>query len=77
MRAGCGSNVTATDLRISRVSTPHNLVENGTVSAMHSVEIADADNRRPEVVRNIVEFVEKSHPNFVNRAETPKAPEPL
>jgi len=48
-------------LRAPSFRPPHDFVQNKTVSAVHTVEVADANERRTEVAGNIVEFVESSH----------------
>ena len=47
---------------------PHNLVENHAVSAVHTVEVADADQCGTEVVGNIFEFVKGPHPTSSSHA---------
>jgi hypothetical protein len=48
-------------LRVSGFRSPHDLVQNMAVSAVHAVEVADADERWTEVAGDVVEFVESSH----------------
>jgi hypothetical protein len=43
---------------------PHDFVQNMAVSAVHTVEVTNADERGTEIAGNIVEFVESSHPDY-------------
>ena len=49
-------------LRIRSLRAAHDLVNNMAVSAVHAVEVADTDDRGTEVARDVVEFMESSHP---------------
>ena len=61
MRAGCGSNVTATALapccRARCTISPQHV----RVRPVHAVKVADAHQRRPKSRGNIFEFVENLH----------------
>jgi hypothetical protein len=64
----------------------HNFAENKPVRAMNAVEVADTNDRRPEISGNVFEFVEDLHqgsdqisnsnfmPSYANR--TPGGREP-
>src|SRR5208282_2586515 len=56
-------------LRAPSFRAPHDFVHNVAVSAVHTVEVTDADERGTEVAGNIVEFVESSHPKSFYRRD--------
>jgi hypothetical protein len=41
--------------------TANDFIDDRAVSAVNTIEIADADDRGTEVVRDIVEFVKRQH----------------
>jgi hypothetical protein len=49
-------------LPVPSLRSPHDLIENTPVSAVHAVEVPDAEQRGTEVAGNVVEFVEGQHP---------------
>ncbi len=55
--------------RVFNFRPPHNFVKNRAVSAVHAVEVADADERRTEVVGNFVEFVKSLHRQSLHRRD--------
>ena len=61
MRAGCGSNVTATALAPLDPRPPHNLAQHVRVRPVHAVKIAHAHQRRAKFGWNVIEFVKNLH----------------
>src|SRR5258706_5275891 len=46
---------------------PHDLVDNVAVSAVHTVKVADAEDRGTEVAGDVVELVEGEHWRAIHR----------
>src|ERR1700690_2424702 len=59
--------------RAGGASAAHDLSDDGAVSAVNPVEVADAHNRRTEVRRNVRELMKDAHRDFFT-AETPRSP---
>ena len=60
-------------LRVPGLRSPHDLVQNMAVSAVHTVEVTDADERRTEVAGDVVEFVEGQHAKALHRRDAEDA----
>ena len=60
-------------MRLRSLRPPDNLIDDRPVSAVHSIEVADADNRRTKVPRNVFEFVEDLHAKFFYRRDAENA----
>jgi hypothetical protein len=56
-------------VRIVGLGPPHDLVDNAAVSAVHAVEITDAEERWTEVAGKVVELVEKLHQGSAYRRD--------